>query len=160
MKLRTGTFPLMAIALVPLFIFSGLSLPSKTDSQPGTGLPGPRIHSHLAAPGMHLGTGDAFASKTDTVTILKTQWQPRKRREFRVIVIANTDAKLGTVKLHAQVYSGDLVIKAGQLTYHKPKKHYRKIFTFVRTPPDRVVVRSSGGGSAVAPVSRSAYESK
>ena len=104
MKFRYNTLPLMALVLVPLFIFSGLSLSSKTVTEPGSVLSGSHVASHMdsraASNSLQFQTGEAVAAKTDTVTILKTQWQPRKRRKFRVIVIANTNAKLGSVKLH------------------------------------------------------------
>ena len=97
--------------------------------------------------------------KTDEVNITKAQWQPRKKRKWRVIVIATSDAPPDSVKLFAKVKAGDVTLKAGPMKFRKKTKDYSAVFVNVRNPPDKAIVTSSGGGSDEEPISRFAEES-
>lgn len=84
----------------------------------------------------------------DKVTITKGIWIPNPHRKWRMIVKARTDAKPGTVTLEVQVISKNRVIKSGEMDYDPKSDEYTAIFFYVKTKPDVVVVKSSGGGSA------------
>jgi hypothetical protein len=101
---------------------------------------------------------DRQEAETDEVTITKAQWQPRKKRKWRVIVLATSDAPPRSVKLFAKVKAGDVTLKEGPMDYRERWNDYAAIFVNVRTPPDEAVVTSSGGGSAEASVTRFAEE--
>jgi hypothetical protein len=96
--------------------------------------------------------------KSDEVTITKAQWQPRKKRKWRVIVIATSNAPPDSVKLFAKVKAGDITLKAGPMKFRKNTKDYSAVFVNVRNTPDKAIVTSSGGGSDEEPISRFAEE--
>ena len=92
--------------------------------------------------------------ETDEITITKAQWQPRKKRKWRVIVLATSDAPPRSVKLFAKVKAGDATLKEGPMDYRERWNDYAAVFVNVREEPEKAVVTSSGGGSAEASISR------
>ncbi len=97
---------------------------------------------------MNMSFADEKKKEQDKVTITKGIWIPNPHRKWRVIVKARTDAKPGTVSLEAHIISKNKVIRSARMEYDPTSREYTAIFFYVKTRPELILVKSTGGGSA------------